>query len=44
VPDFLTDTELSRRVLNGRLRDLLHRQRSTDRLEDLQLHEQRHLG
>src|SRR6266403_5939913 len=43
MPDFFIDTELSRHVLNGRLRNLLRRQESTDRLEDLQLHEQRHL-
>ncbi|MGA2191577.1 MAG: hypothetical protein ABSH33_23965 [Steroidobacteraceae bacterium] len=44
VSDFLIDIDLSRQVLNGRLRDLLDGQESTDRLKGLQLREQRYLG
>jgi putative ABC transport system ATP-binding protein len=43
-PDFFLDTERSRNVLNSGLRDLFDWQESTDRLKDLQLHKQRHLG
>jgi hypothetical protein len=43
-PDFCLDTERSRNVLNSGLRDLFDWQESTDRLKDLQVHKQRHLG